>query len=481
MIHRSRALLAWTLSFTFAAAAAPVRADFARVGEHSSELADESVSEIDPAVVPERPKRFEAGAGFLSPGVIRQGIRLPGGAVWQPSLLISGTSRTALQVFDTGEDSLSEIATRLDLYADVLLTGTERFTLGLQPLHRRDDGRFTVFNLNPRRDERGNRRGFEEEANLDVTTAFFEGELAELIPALDPGDYAALDIGFAIGRQYLSIQDGLLINDTLDAIGITRNNLAAPAGGTNLQLTAVFAWDEIHRGNNGFNNREVDDLRLYGLFAAADYARTSINAEFVYVDDTDEDPAKFGGGDGVYWAFSASQRIGLVSSDIHLLGSRALDDESAVLSDGMLLFLQTTTVLPYSEDNLYVNLFWGIDEFTSAARGPEVGGPLGELGILFASLELGRYDTALPNDATQSVGFAIGYQMFLDTFRKQLVFELGGRKGTDNDAAPGAIALAVRYQQAVGSHWELQFDLFGSLVQSDSPGFGSRMELRYAF
>ena len=47
---------------------------------------------------------IEIGPVFLGAGNISKGIELPTGAVWTPSLLIWGNMRSALQVYDTGND-----------------------------------------------------------------------------------------------------------------------------------------------------------------------------------------------------------------------------------------------------------------------------------------------------------------------------------------------------------------------------------------
>jgi hypothetical protein len=86
-----------------------------------SRISDEAVYQIDPASVPARPRPIlELGNPFLGSGDIAAGIELPGGAVWQPSLLLFGTLRTAVQTFDDGDDVQSEWASRLDLFANLL-------------------------------------------------------------------------------------------------------------------------------------------------------------------------------------------------------------------------------------------------------------------------------------------------------------------------------------------------------------------------
>src|SRR5207244_1903373 len=125
---------------------------------------------------------------------------------------------------------------------------------------------------------------------------------------------------------------------------------------------------------------------------------------------------------------------------------------TAATGRGTLLVSQVSLTPCATTNILYCTTFWAMDRFSSAARGVETGGPLGQVGILYGSPQLGRFGTALSDQTTDAVGGSIGYQMFLDKTRKQLVFELGGRKDT-NGIHDAAVGLGSRYQQAIGQHW----------------------------
>ena len=445
-----------------AAFGAPGAAEEAEDGERTSRISDEAVPLIDPSVFPMRPRPIlELGDRFLGTGPLPTGFRLPGGAVWRPALLLFGTLRTAAQAFNTDHTTRSEWANRLDLYSNLQLSGTERLVVGVRPADQ--EGRFTGYNF------RAGPTGSQSEFNGGVTTLFFEGDFGELFPNADPHDFGSLDWGFSVGRQPLLLQEGMLVNDDLDAVGITRNSIL-PRGGTNMQLTFLYAWNNVHRDDN----LEDDPADLFGLFITADYSRSSINADFAYVFDTDQNT------DGVYWGLSAVQRIGLVNTAFRVLGSQALDAETAAVSDGLLLFGEVSWTPAWTHDNVYVNAFWGIDQFSSAARGPATGGPLGRAGILFAAVGLGRYGAALGNRADDSAGLAVGYQKFSHDTRRQLIVEVGGRQGTTG-ADDGAAALGARFQQAMGKHFVLQVDGFRSVLESRDDGWGTRLELLFQF
>jgi hypothetical protein len=437
-------------------------------GQRTSRISDEAVQELDVEHFVQRPKPLlELGNAFLGTGDIKPGIELPGGAVWQPSLLVYGVYRSAFQSFDKGSTTNSEWVNRLDLFANLQLTGTERIHIGLRPLD--ENGSFSGYRFDG---NHADGSGWNEDFNAQVRTLFFEGDLGELFPDADPNDFGSLDLGFSVGRQPLVFQDGMLINDVIDAVGITRNTLL-PKGGTDLQITFIYGWNEVNRGNNVFD--ENADVDLYGLFFTADYPKNTINVDFVYVDDKDFNT------DGFFWGASSVQRIGHFNTTFRVLGSHALNEESAVVSDGVLLFSEVSWTPAWSDNIIYFDTFWGIDQFTSAARDTSVGGPLGRVGVLFADVGMGRYGAPLNNRANNSFGAAMGYQMFLgDGFHEQLVFEFGVRHSTI-DAHDTVYALGTRYQKALDQHWVLQLDAFGSLEQARDNGFGGRFELRYQF
>ena len=413
---------------------------------------------------PQRPKPIlELGAPFLGTGALDPGFEIPGGAVWQPSFLVYGTYRSALQTFDNGETQFSEWVHRLDLFGNLQLTGTERLLVGLRPLDQ--DGRFTGYGFEPG----GNSDGWFDEFNGRVTTLFFEGDFGELFPNLDRSDFSSNDWGFSVGRQPLVFQEGLLINDTVDGVALVRDTLV-PKGGSDLRLTFFYGWDNIHRDNND----EDGGTNMFALFTESDFPTSTYQFDAIYIQDDDDST------DGLYWGAGAIQRIDHFNTAFRVLGSHALNSESPEVSDGYLFFGEVSWTPPHSQDLVYVNGFWGIDEFASAARGPDAGGPLGRTGILFAAVGLGQYGAALGNRADESVGGALGYQMFFDHTRKQLILEAGGRSGTDGDNED-MMALGARYQQAMGQHAILQFDVFGSIPEEGDNMWGARVELQIKF
>ena len=210
-------------------------------------------------LVPERPNLLlELGDPLYASGPLREGFEIPTGAVWQPSLLVFGQYRTAVQTFDSGPSTRTEWANRLDLFANLQLSGTERFFLGLRPLD--DNGRFTGYTFEP-----DSLEGGRSEFNLRPSHFFFEGDFGELFPGLDRDDSGALDIGFSVGRQPILLQDGLLVNDRIDSLVVTRNTAFAK-NVSNLRVSGLVGWNDLERGNNV----QTSDSQIVGLLVEAD-------------------------------------------------------------------------------------------------------------------------------------------------------------------------------------------------------------------
>ena len=108
------------------------------------------------------------------------------------------------------------------------------------------------------------------------------------------------------------------------------------------------------------------------------------------------------------------------------------------------------------------------------------GGPLGQTGLLFSAAGLGRYGAPLSNAANDAVGASIGYQMFFDDLRQQVVVELAGRSDTDS-SGQAAIATGIRYQKAIGQHLVFIIDSFIANSESRGVSPGARVELLTKF
>ena len=213
---------------------------------------------------------------------------------------------------------------------------------------------------------------------------------------------------------------------------------------------------------------------MFGLFALVDADVSTFNVDTIYVDDNLDN------GDGFYLGLSAIQRIralGGISTAFRVNNSFALDDEvgGGVIADGTLLTAEFSKLVPGSEDIVYFNPFWGIGNYTQAGREPVVGGPLGSLGILFASPSLSTYGAELVPFTNDVVGFATGYQAFWDHTRRNMILEIAGRKDTDGEGFD-SLGFGFQLQQAIGQNFQLQPEAFYAFNEGQADGAGFRFE-----
>jgi hypothetical protein len=445
----------------------PFAQDVPAAEGESSELSDVPIPLMSEEDLPPRtPPLIEIGPDFLGTGNLPKGIELPTGAVWTPALWIFGDYRTALNYYDNGDTPRSEEwVNRLDLFANLQLSGTERLLFGMEPLN--DGNEFTGYIWKPDRNDGFESGGF----NADITTLFFEGEFGEIFPNLDPDDTGSFDYGFAVGRQPIFIQEGMMFNDTIDSVGITRDTVFISNSSVDSRITGLFGWNNLSRNDNN----QVNSAYVVGLFTETDFRPTTTNLDVAYVFANERH-----GGDGLFVGASATQRIGKWNTSFRGNVSVAMDGNSKEVSTGGLLFAETSRTLAYGDNVIYGNAFWGIDDFASAARDRLTGGPLGRVGLLFEAVGLGAYGSALSNQAQDVVGGSVGHQWFFNSHRTQLVLEVGGRLGTDSKI-DNAGAIGGRFQQAVGRRTIIRFDAFTTAQENHDEGYGARAELLYRF
>jgi len=442
--------------------------------EESSRITDEVI----PLALEDFPQRpaplLELGNPFLNTGPISEGFEIPTGAVWQPSFMAWGTYRSAFQSFYNGTDDVTEWANRFDLFGNLYLTPTERILAGFRFLD--DGGRFTGYTIDAPESVRKNGSGFDNEFNFNLQTLFFEGDFGELFPNLDKQDKYGLDFGVAIGRQPLSFQDGMLINDNIDAIGISKINLKPP---TVVNYRSAFVWggNELNRMNLG---NDDSDSTMYGWFNEIDWRLSTVEFDVIYVEGSEST------GNGIYAGLGATQRLGRYNTTFRILSSSPVDDETVHNSDGLLLFGEVSWTPHGNENFIYMNGFRGFQKFRSASRDPLAGGPLGQAGVLFEAVGIGRYSAPLSNVADDAFGGALGYQMFFNETRQQLIFELGGRYALE--AGQRAIGPGVSYQTAFGRRGILRMDTYAvfdkertAAPKDDEIRFGGRVELIFKF
>ncbi|MGR8931667.1 MAG: hypothetical protein ACU836_13580 [Gammaproteobacteria bacterium] len=439
----------------------PATADASRLSDRPKAYPTVRTERLRPLV--------ELGDPFLGNGPIRPGIETPTGQMLQPWFLLYGSLRSALQSFEDGRNHNIEWANRLDLNGNINLSGTERILFSLRPLDGQNGG-YSGYNFEPSQGE-----GWREDFNSRLTKLFFEGDFGEIFPNLDPSDSHSYDVGFSVGRQQLSLQDGVLLNDNIDAVGITRNSLMLP-GISNLRLTGIFGWNHINRGNNDDRYR-VDNHsgKLFGLSAAADTAlNNTVELDLLHVGGEGREDAWYAGA-------ASTQRFGELNSTFRVNASIPDRGQSLNVGRGVLLLSQLSTALGGGDNNLYFNTFLNVGRFTSAARSPSLGSPLANLGILYGPVGMGRYDVPLGGRIDDTVGAVIGYQMFLGGVGSQLILEAGGRTSSRAERDEGAMGIGLRYQHAFGKRYQLRLDSFVAGKEGVDTNYGLRTEWMVRF
>jgi len=451
----------------FASASAVLAGWLYPLGEtrEKTQFSEEHIQLKAPSDTANRPPLiYEGGDLFLGSGNLYEGFETPWGAVWQPQLWVFATVRSAVYTFDDGVQSPSaEWGTRVDLYGNIQLTGTEKILIGFRPTDRNSPDSFSRVTFND------NRGGNQEEFNLDIRTLFFEGDFGSLFPGLDKAGVKKMDYGFTVGRQLLQYQEGIMLNDEVDIVGLVRNNVRLPFI-SNLRTSLVYGWNEIGRSNAEDN----DAAKLIGFFNSIDTQMSTINLDFVYIPDDVKN------GDGYYVGLAAIQRIGHFNTAFRINASIAENASNAKVGDGVLLSSEISFTPHRSDDIVYLNTFVSSGNFTQAGREPVVGGPLGALGILFASPSLGNFGSELNSFADEVAGFALGYEAFWDNHRRSLTLEVAGRKDIGGNGFDD-IAVGFEFRQRLLQRLQLQVDVHRSFQEFRDDGYGTRVELQYQF
>jgi hypothetical protein len=188
-------------------------------------------------LVPERPKpALELLQDYQREGRLGYEAQLPTGMVISPFFALYGTYRTGIQVNDKNgpDQGLVEWVHKIDALANLTLSGTERILIGTSNKARK---------IYQPEDDTAN------QLDVDITTAFFEFDLTEVLAKLDWEGTKPLDYGVTVGRQRVFIDDGFLIDDSMESIVVTQNTIHIP-GTSYARVAALYAWDDIDRSTS---------------------------------------------------------------------------------------------------------------------------------------------------------------------------------------------------------------------------------------
>jgi hypothetical protein len=446
--------------------------------------------------LPERnPPIYEWNLPFLGPGNIISGFKSPTGAVWQPAFWVFGDLQSSAGVFNDGVHTGREYASaRVDIFGNLQLTPTERVVIGFTPLSQGPNLGSGLLHVD------GQGTQFVDAFNANPQVFFFEGDTRQLFPGIDSNDRNGLDFGFAVGKQWIFFQEGIMINDNIQALGITKDTIQIPGFTQDMRITGLYGWADIRRGDA--MPAPDHSAQLLGIFTETDFRKNIVTFDVAYVASNNPGwpsypfllngasgfnwdacgnpsfpcyPFQQRGGSGFYWGASSTQRFGEINTAFRINTSTALDGTGTAINNGVLLLAEISRTMPGSTNIIYANFFAALGDYTSAARSPQVGGPLERVGILFTPLAAGLAGSPIPGEANHAVGGTIGYQMFFSP-RQQLTLELGVKDLT-NGNIPGVreseIALGAQYVQAVTSRTSIQVNGFVLETQNGAFGFGA--------
>ncbi len=485
----------------------------------ASVVAAESEIDLSETPIPflkseDLPKRvgalIELGRGINALGQLSPGIEMPGGAVLQPALWIYGSSRVAALTTDGNRRTLpggdtAEVVTRLDLFVNLQLAGTERIFAHFRPLD--ESGRFAGTTL------AGNPNASEThwETDWDIESLFFEGDFDELFPNMDPHDRRQLDFGLALGRIPVEFQNGYLIHDQVTGIGISKLLTQFP-GSSGLRVLGVWGFDHINESNGARDSREVD---LYGLFVEGDFpwGLLELDVGVTRADRSRGDQINF----GIGWTGHFAGR----NYSLHVNRSQHSDQDFSPETvcpglnrrgncqrkdyDGTLVVIGFSNEINPYHDLFYTNVYWADGDFGRLANSNNTP-PLGPIGLAFAGAGMGSYRPALWPRPLDSAGISMGLQKFFSEDKANFVVEVAHREDLEKEdefGDTGGTAVVIRMQrkfanrflvQVDGYHaWHAEHDLLvrnaatGELVavpqdaENDHASSAVRLELRMNF
>ncbi len=385
-----------------------------------------------------------------------------------PQFIIFGDSRVAYASNTQNGDSVSQIATALNLDLDLKITATERFHAFISP---NSGSNFTRWLLDD--DE----MVVEADANFDF--AYFEGDLGAIAGGFMKKTLP-FDLPFAVGVMPLFFQNGVWMNDALLGVAVTipaRNS--AKLDISNMDITFFAGYDKI--SSDAFPGDD-SAARIFGMASFIEALNGYFEIDYAFLDDRTFDDRSYhniGIGYTRRWGrfLSNSTRV-IVNTGQSTDVVENTADGVLLLSENSLITGAPSTVVPY------MNFFAGFDRPQSAARAGIAGGVLNNTGILFESDNLTGYPT-LDSSANDTYGMAMGTNLLASDFSQQLIVEAAmlGVMGDDatRKAKGDQYGVGVRYQLPLTNSIIFRADAMKGFLRGDDDVHGVRMELRKKF
>lgn len=414
---------------------------------------------------------IEWGREFYGGGITPPGIDWFGPYnLVRPEFYLYGDYRTGIAAGRNAAGRTDNLATRLNLDADLRLTDTGRLHGFVGPLN--NGGSVSRW-------ERvaGDLR-FREEVNFVPVTGFYEGDAGMLLgSAVDrPSPF---ELPFTIGLVPLLFQNGIWMEDA-----VTGAALSIPSRHSNLlnwsnfDATFFAVVDQINSPAFGADEHAAQAfgtawfIEAYGGYIESGYAyvRDRNIAERSYHNLTTSFTRRY------------ADRI---SNSVRVIVNTGQDGpQSSRTADGVLLLIENSWV---TADPLrvipYLNVFVGWDRPQSVARAGVSGGILRNTGINFDTDGLNGFATLDPT-GNDTAGFSAGVDLIGRGLDHQWIVEatyLTPNGGTNPLVRGQQYGLGTRYQFPISNHSLIRTDLMYGWRGGLDNVYGSRIEYRWKF
>ena len=339
----------------------------------------------------QKPRPLEAFAEFLGADAVYAHPKLrwfgKHGYAWEPRFVGHGSLSLFGMALEENSRRQDLVGHQVVLDLDLRLTGTERFHVQFRPIGANNTGGSYYQFSNPE----------QYVANTTGTPDryWFEAELHSLVGAdFDP--MASLDYNITVGRVPMTLHNGLLINDELHAVILSKNTLM-PRNISNLNLTGIYAFNDV----SAFAD---NDAQMVALHAQIDWRRAFVEGTYAFVQH-DSDSRR----NEHFAAFSATQLFGPTTFAARTLFKWG--DETG-RGNGQLAVLEANRVRVFEPNHFgiekgvfYANAFIASQGWNSIA-----GGNINRLTTALEVNPLVRI-AAQPLDA-KTWGMALGVQLF---------------------------------------------------------------------
>jgi hypothetical protein len=402
--------------------------------------------------------------------------------LFAPMFTLYGDWRTALAYNDNGPGKrVGQIATRLNLEADLQLTATERVHALFRPLDRA--GQFTRAEFfGP------DAKGVNIELSILPRTLFFEGDIGNIVAGFTDR-YQTYDLPFAVGLIPLIMQNGIWVNDAIvgGAFSIAGRN--SPFFGiSNFDLTFFAGFDQVSTPaiKDAAGNFIQHDISVYGAATFIEANEGYWEAGIGYIHDQRNllDDLSFANATVAFtkryggWLSNSVRGIVTFGQNTLANGTKTADG-FVILIENSLISHKELVLVPY------LNMFAGFNRPQALIRDAGTGGVLANTGILFQTDGLTGFPK-LDDTAHDTYGAALGVNYLFD-LEQQIVVEaatvqvINGDNVATRPAKGAQYGVGARYQRNLSRAHIFRADVMFALRENDSNIAGIRTEFRQKF